>query len=61
MLEGILFDFCLNLNRKSNETKKLGNSDLAKNIMKDHYILNLMTLKENYIETELESAMLGKI
>ena len=29
--------------------------------MKDHYILNLTTLKENYIETELESPMLGKI
>ena len=29
--------------------------------MKDHYILNLTTLKGNYIETELESAMLGKI
>ena len=29
--------------------------------MKDHYILNLMTLKGNYIETELESAILGKI
>ena len=36
-------------------------SDLAKNIMKDPYILNLTTLKENYIETELESAMVDKI
>lgn len=32
-------------------------SKLAKNIMKDPYILNLTTLKENYIETELESAI----
>ena len=36
-------------------------SDLAKNIMKDPYILNLTTLKENYIETELETAMVDKI
>ena len=36
-------------------------SDLVKNIMKDPYILNLTTLKENYIETELESAMVNKI
>ena len=36
-------------------------SDLAKNIMKDPYILNLTTLKENYIETELEFAMVDKI
>lgn len=36
-------------------------SDLAKNIMKDPYILNLTTLKEYYTETELESAMVDKI
>lgn len=36
-------------------------SDLAKSLMKDPYILNLTTLKENYIETELESAMVDKI
>ena len=36
-------------------------SDLAKNIMKDPYILNLTILKENYIETELEFAMVDKI
>lgn len=36
-------------------------SELAKNIMKDPYILNLTTLKENYIETELEAAMVDKI
>lgn len=36
-------------------------SDLAKSIMKDPYILNLTTLKENYIETELEVAMTDKI
>lgn len=36
-------------------------SDLARDIMKDPYILNLTTLKENYIETELENAMVDKI
>ena len=36
-------------------------SELAKNIMKDPYILNLTTLKEKYIETELEAAMVDKI
>lgn len=36
-------------------------SDLAKNIMKDPYILNLTSLKENYIEAELEIAMVEKI
>lgn len=36
-------------------------SDLAKSIMKDPYILNLTTLKENYVEAELESAMVDKI
>lgn len=36
-------------------------SDLARNMMKDPYILNLTTLKENYIETELETAMVDKI
>ena len=36
-------------------------SELAKNIMKDPYILNLTSLKENYIETELEIAMVEKI
>ena len=36
-------------------------SDLANEIMKDPYILNLTSLKENYIETELEQAMVEKI
>jgi len=36
-------------------------SDLAKNMMKDPYILNLTLLKQNYIETELELAMVEKI
>lgn len=36
-------------------------SDLAKDLMKDPYILNLTTLKENYIEMELEQAMVEKI
>ena len=35
-------------------------SDLAKDLMKDPYILNLTTLKENYIEMELEQAMVEK-
>lgn len=36
-------------------------SDLARNMMKDPYILNLTSLKEKYIETELEIAMVEKI
>ena len=36
-------------------------SEMAKNMMKDPYILNLTGLKQNYIETELESAMVDKI
>lgn len=36
-------------------------SDLAQNMMKDPYILNLTSLKTNYIETELEIAMIEKI
>lgn len=36
-------------------------SDLAKSMMKDPYILNLTTLKENFAETELEAAMVEKI
>ena len=36
-------------------------SDLAQNMMKDPYILNLTSLKEKYIETELENAMVEKI
>lgn len=36
-------------------------SDLAKNMMKDPYILNLTKLKEDYIEAELEQAMVEKI
>lgn len=36
-------------------------SELAKNMMKDPYILNLTNLKQNYIETELEQAMVEKI
>jgi predicted nuclease of restriction endonuclease-like (RecB) superfamily len=52
------------LNEKSNNFQKTlinPQSDLARNIMKDPYILNLTTLKENYIETELEAAMVNKI
>lgn len=36
-------------------------SELAKNMMKDPYILNLTLLKEHYIETELEKVMVEKI
>lgn len=36
-------------------------SDLAKSMMKDPYILNLTELKKNYIETELEQAMVENI
>ena len=36
-------------------------SELARNMMKDPYILNLTSLKENYIEIELENAMVEKI
>lgn len=52
------------LNEKSNNFEKTlinPQSDLAKSIMKDPYILNLTTLKENFIETELEVAMIDKI
>lgn len=36
-------------------------SNLAKDMMKDPYILNLSNLKESYIETELERAMVSII
>ena len=36
-------------------------SDLANNIIKDPYIFDFLTLKENYKEKELENAMLEKI
>ena len=36
-------------------------SDLAQDIMKDPYILNLTGLKKNYLESELENAMINKI
>lgn len=52
------------LGDKPNNFKKTlikSQSDLAKNMMKDPYILNLTSLKENYIETELEFAMVEKI
>lgn len=52
------------LNEKQNnfETTLINpQSELARDIMKDPYILNLTTLKENYIETELENAMVDKI
>lgn len=36
-------------------------NELAKDMMKDPYILNLTGLKQNYIETELEQVMVEKI
>lgn len=36
-------------------------SDLANNIIKDPYVFNFLTLKENYKEKELEQAMIEKI
>ena len=43
------------------ETLPKPQSDLAKDMMKDPFILNLTGLKQNYIETELEQAMVEKI
>ena len=37
------------------------NSDLANNTIKDPYIFDFLTLKDNYKEKELESAMIEKI
>lgn len=37
------------------------NSDLANNTIKDPYIFDFLTLKENYKEKELEKAMIEKI
>lgn len=36
-------------------------SDLAKDLQKDPYIFNLPLLKEKYVETELEDALLERI
>lgn len=44
-----------------NESLSSPQSELAKDMMKDPYILNLTGLKQNYIETELEQAMVEKI
>lgn len=44
-----------------NESLSSSQSELAKDMMKDPYILNLIGLKQNYIETELEQAMVEKI
>ncbi len=43
------------------KTLENSQSELAKDMMKDPYILNLTTLKEKYMETELEQAMVEKI
>lgn len=37
------------------------NRDLANNIIKDPYVFDFLTLKENYKEKELEQAMIDKI
>ena len=37
------------------------NSDLANNTIKDPYIFDFLTLKDNYKEKELENAMIDKI
>lgn len=49
--------------KPNNFNKSLPNpqSELARDMMKDPYILNLTGLKQNYIETELEQAMVEKI
>lgn len=44
-----------------NESLSSPQSELARDMMKDPYILNLTGLKQNYIETELEQAMVEKI
>lgn len=49
---------------KSNNFKrtlKSPQSELAKDMMKDPYILDLSNLKENYIETEIENAIVERI
>ena len=42
-------------------TLKAPQSELARDMMKDPYILDLSNLKESYIETELENAMVERI
>ena len=44
-----------------NEVLPISQSELANDMMKDPYILNLTGLKENYLEVELEKAMVEKI
>jgi len=44
-----------------NESLPNPQSELAKDMMKDPHILNLTELKENYIETELEQAVVEKL
>lgn len=44
-----------------NESLPNSQNELAKDMMKDPYILNLTGWKQNYIETELEQAMVEKI
>ena len=53
----ILGDKLNNFERSLNNPQ----SELARDMMKDPYILNLTGLKQNYIETELEQAIIDKI
>ena len=57
-------NYHLRIGNSSNNFKKLLpdiNSDLANNTIKDPYIFDFLTLKENYREKELEQAMIEKI
>lgn len=50
-----------NSNNNFNNLLPEYNSDLVNNTIKDPYIFDFLTLKENYKEKELENAMLDKI
>ena len=57
-------NYHLRIGNSSNNFKKSLpdiNSDLANNIIKDPYVFDFLTLKENYKEKELEQAMIEKI
>lgn len=57
-------NYHLRIGNSSNNFKSslpLHHSDLANNLIKDPYIFDFLTLKENYKEKELETAMLERI
>ena len=57
-------NYHLRIGNSSNNFKELFpdiNSDLANNTIKDPYVFDFLTLKENYREKELEQAMIEKI